>query len=340
MYRNPMVSPYKPSISRSPGGESETFHIAGAVGLDRQSIYGAITEGYVNGQDRILLEFKIGEEQYGWVFDRHVSSSAIDLILSGLKHDPEYREQFRKPAVPAKWVDSAQLGALLSKVFGEHEIVSQGDAEPALHSWEQVTKILVREKLPADFATFARKCPFLKLSRVKGNDCIAVRAPLGGAYKANLMLLTILEDFNAGKLGDQKAYGIDFERKSVMPTKPTIITAIRPSEKAVDEPSVSEKIAHINTRIEYYKLENQLRFLKAGRDEYSVMKEADLKSKITPEDRKTIVKQFPRKADELKCIRWHLRGLSVPDAILKVNIELDGAKIFTERAKGMREFDR
>jgi hypothetical protein len=339
VYRNPELAPYKPSITRTPGGDSETFHIAGAVGLDRQSIYGAITDGYVNGQAAVLMEFKIGVDEFRWVFDKFISSAAIDLILAGIKHDPAYREQFLKPAVPAKEVDSLQLATLLSKALGEHQIVSLGDGESTLHSWEKVTKVLLQERLPADFATFTRKCEFLNLSRVKGKDCIAVRTRFGDASKANRMFLTILEDYAAGKLGSQETYALAVGRTNLMPTKPTIVTSIRPSVDTVAEPSVTEKIAHINSRIENYKLANQLRFLKAGRDEFTAMKEPELISKIRQDDLKLIAKQFPKKSDALSCMRWHLRGLNISDAIQKVNIQLEGAKKFHERAKGMKEFD-
>jgi hypothetical protein len=339
VYNSHPYIPYKPSIRRSPGGTSETFMINKAVGVAEGSIHGAFTEGYFNSHDCVVLEFKIGNDEFRWVFDEYISNGVRDLVLSGIKHDPEYRKQFRQPAVPAKQVEQEQLTALLSAAFGEHEIVSLGDSEPTPHSWENITKVLMHEKLPADFATFARKCKFLNLSKVKGKDCIAVIAPVGSACQGNLMLLKILTDYTANQLGDQSDYALSGPRSRTMPSKPTITKAEPTPEQIAARPKVADVTEQLKTPQYPEQLKKTLMFLKAGRDEFSKMKEPELKSKIDPEDRKKIEKALKRPADVLKGIRWQLRGLSTEDAIYKVQLDIEGAKRFIERAEANKEFD-
>lgn len=339
MYSSYPYIPYKPSIRRSPGGTSETFMIHKAAGLAEGSIHGAFTEGYFNSHDCDVLEFKIGNDEFRWVFDGHISNAVRDLILSGIKHDPDYREQFRQPAVPAKEVDQGQLSTLLSAAFGEHEIVSLGDSEPTAHSWERITKVLVSEKLPANFATFARKCPFLNLSRVKGKDCIAVIAPVGSACQGNLMLLKILADYTSGTLGSQGDYALA-GRQRTMPTKPTMITSVPTSKQVADKPILADVVEQLKSPQIPENRKKTLMFLKAGRDEFSKMKDDELRSKIDPVECKKIEKEFFRKADVLKCMRWQLRGLSNENAIYKVKLDIESTTRFVERAEAGRHFER
>lgn len=339
MYNSHPYIAYKPSIRRSPGGTSETFTINKATWVDEGWIHGAFTEGYFNSHDCVVLEFKIGNDEFRWVFDGHISNAERDLILSGLKHDQGFREQFRKPAVPAKEVDQGQLSALLSTAFGEHEIVSLGDSEPTPHSWESITKFLVHEKLPADFATFARKCNFLNLSRVRGKDCIAVIAPVGCACQGNLMLLKVLTDYASRALGRQEDYALE-GRQRIRLSKPTITASAPTPEQIAERPTVADVVEQLKAPANEGSRRKTLMFLKAGRDEFSSMKEDDLKSKIDPTDCKKIVKSFNRKADVLKCIRWQLRGLSNEDAIYKVTLDIESTTRFVERAEAERIFER
>lgn len=340
MYSNHPVYTYKPSIRLSDKESSETFFMPDGECCQPGSVKGAISYGYLNGQEVTLLEFRADEEEYRWVFDTYVSSTARDMILLGIKNQPGYRDQFRQPAVPAKGIDQDQLSALLSKAFGEHEIVSLGDGEKTLHSWEKNTKVVVKEKLPAEFATFARKCDFLKLSKTKTKDSIAVTAPVGSAYLGNLKLVTILQDYIAGRLGTQADYSLAVEKINLMPSKPTILSTNRTLEKPAVTRNLAEILEEIRQPLSPEAMRKKLRFMKAGRDEFTAMKADELKAKMEPDYLRKVEKTFWRKDDVLKCMRWHLRGLSQDDAILKVTIDNESSTMFVERANASKAFDR
>jgi hypothetical protein len=202
------------------------------------------------------------------------------------------------------------------------------------------TKVVVKEKLPAEFATFARKCDFLKLSKTNTKDSIAVTAPVGSAYLGNLKLVTILQDYIAGRLGTQADYSLAVEKINLMPSKPTILSTKRTLEKPAVTRNLAEILEEIRQPLSPEAMRKKLRFMKAGRDEFTAMKADELKAKMEPDYLRKVEKTFWRKDDVLKCMRWHLRGLSQDEAILKVTIDNESSTMFVERANASKAFDR
>lgn len=331
---------FKPSIRRSPEGSHESFSLKTVDGV---AIKGAMTCGYINGTEGFLLEFLTDEHEYRWVFQSEISSAAKDLILAALRHDPAYREQFRKPAVPAKEADLVALSDLISRAFGEHQIASSGTVESTAHSWEKTIKVILGERMPAEFATFARKCPFLKLGKVRRQDCITVATDLGNAYQANTMFMKVVSDFVEGKLGRQADYAFEVKRINPLPSKPTITsTKQQPTaEQVAAQPSLNEQILQVKNSGDPQSLLRNLMFLKpGGRDEFSTMKLEDMQARIKPADLFQIEKRFKKVDERLKCMRWHLRGLPIKESIMKIEVDRETSQRFADRASASREFDR
>ena len=345
--RRPDIQPtahFKSKFRREPGSRHEVFSTNTVDGV---SLRGAMGAGYLNGAYVYLFEFEGGGDEYRWIFNDAIPDRSMSIITAGLRHDPSYRDQFKKPAVPAKEVDADALGELLSRAFGEHSIVSSGSIEPGPHSWESRLRIVLAEAIPAPFATFARKCPYLTLSKALRQDCITVTSPLGNASQANLLLIKAIEDFANGSLGSQADYKLVANKINTWPTKPEIISSKAKPEAQVSnvstapvpELTLAQKIERIiNTDNPKAKL-RELLFLKAGRDEFSAMKLEALESRIDPDDINQIYKHFSKPDDRLKSMRWLLRGLPTLGALAKVEVDNESTKKLLERKKDYSRFD-
>ena len=65
--------------------------------------------------------------------------------------------------------------------------------------------------------------------------------------------------------------------------------------------------------------------LKSGRDKFSSMKFSALSEQVEPTVLTEIRNDFEDETNAAKALRWHLRGLSVKDAIHKINVDLEVA---------------
>ena len=336
----PPTATFKSKLRREPGTRHEPFS---TTTVDGVYLKGAIGTGYLNGAYVYLLEFAGGGDEYRWVFDSPIPERSMDLIKAGIRHDPGYRDQFREPAVPAKVVDQDALVALLSRAFGEHTVESTGTIEPCPHSWESRLRIVLSEPLPASFASFVRKCPYLNISKVRRQDCITVTSALGNASSANLLFIKVIEDFASGNLGSQSDYKLETQKISTWPTKPAVIsTKVKPiSTNPIDEPVVTlpEKIQLVMNARNQDEKKRQLLFLKAGRDEFTVMKQSSVEERISQGDSSSICKHFLKLDDRLKAMRWVLRGLPAEDAIMKVDLDKESTTKLLERKKDYDRFD-
>lgn len=345
--RRPDIPPrahFKSKFRREPGSRHEAFSTNTVDGVH---LRGAMGTGYLNGAYVYLFEFEGGGDQYRWIFKDAIPEGRMSLIQAGLRNDPSYRDQFRKPAVPAKEADHDVLGALLSRAFGEHSIESSGSIEPGPHSWESRLRIVLAEAIPAPFATFARKCPYLTLSKTLRQDCITVTPPLGNASQANLLLIKAIEDFANGSLGSQADYKLVVDKINTWPTKPEIISSkAKPKTPGAEDASTPKPELTLAQKIDLIINSNdpkfrrrELLFLKAGRDEFSNMKLEALEERIDPDDINQIYKHFPKPDDRLKTMRWVLRGLPALGAMAKVEIDNESTQKLLERKKDYGRFD-
>lgn len=329
----PPVGTFKSALRREPGTRHEKYS---ANTVDGVYLTGAIGSGYLNGDYVYLFEFEGAGEEYRWVFEAPIPERSMELIQAGLRHDPSYRDQFRKPAVPAKEADSVVLGALLSRAFGEHTIESNGSIEPGPHSWASRLRIVLAERIPPAFAAFARKCPYLTLSKWRRQDCVTVTPPLGYASQANLLFIKAIEDFANGALGKQADYTLNAPKIITWPTKPEVISKEKAKGSvALPLPEAIESALNAPTQQDK---ERKLLYLKAGRDEFSKLKADAIEARITPDDAEMIKKEFHADRDRLKAMRWILRGLPVEDAIKKTNLDYDATAKLIEHKHTASKF--
>ena len=343
--RSPDIPPAPTMTSKfrkAPGTHNEAFSLTTVDGV---ALKGVIGSGYLNGAYVYLLEFRGGGEEYRWIFNDEIPEKSMAVLKEGLRLEPGYRDQFRKPAVPAKEVDLVTLSALLTRAFGDHTIDTTGTIEPVAHSWESRLRIVLAEPIPAAFASFARKCPYLTLNKTRRQDCLTVTAPLGNAAPANLLLIQAIEDFASGKLGEQSKYELNVTKISTWPTKPEHAQQPEPKPKAPPSSSkpaihpfnaeslltLSDKIARVGKAQDPKEKRRLLMFLKAGRDEFSLMKLEQVEALLDPDDVSSVYKAILKPDDRLKSMRWILRGLPASDAILKTEIEIESTQRFIER---------
>ncbi|MBI6882372.1 hypothetical protein [Pseudomonas putida] len=329
----PQEGTFRAKLRREPGTKHQKYS---ANTVDGVYLKGAIGSGYLNGQYVYLFEFEGSGEEYRWIFKDPIPEKSMELIQAGLRHDASYRDQFRKPAVPAKEADIAALGALLTRAFGEHTIESNGSVEPGPHSWESRLSIVLAERIPAAFATFARKCPYLTLSRSRRLDCITVTPPMGNASEANLLFIKAVEDFANGALGPISQYKLVAPSINTWPTKPLIIS--KGTVKETVALTVPDAIKSMLNAPSTKDKERQLLYLKAGRDEFSKLKAEEVESRLAPDDVVMIKKEFHSERDRLKTMRWVLRGLPITEAIQKTNIEYESAKRLLEKRSASKNF--
>lgn len=338
----------KAKFRKAPGTHNEAFS---TTTVDGVSLKGAIGTGYLNGAYVYLFEFRGGGDEYRWIFKKEIPERSMEMIKEGLRLDPSYRDQFRKPAVPTKEVDLTVLSTLLTRAFGDHTIDSTGTVEPVPHSWESRLRIVLAEPIPAAFATFARKCPYLTLNKTRRQDCITVTPPFGNAGPANLLFIKAIEDFANGTLGDHANYELAVEKINTWPTKPyvtprpepkPIVASIKPADLRIEaEPAqtLSDKIELIHQAQSPKEKRRQLLFLKSGRDEFSSMKLEAVEALIDPEDVTTVYQMIPKPDDRLKAMRWVLRGLPVIDAVLKIEIDNESTQKLLERKRDFGRFE-
>lgn len=335
-----MKQPFKTKFRRDPGSRPEAFS---ANTVDGVHLTGAIGTGYLNGAYVCLFEFEGAGEEYRWLFSDAIPEKHMELIKAGLRNDPAYRDQFRKPAVPAKEVDQVVLGDLLARAFGEHSIESTGSIEPGPHSWESRLRVVLADPIPATFATFVRKCSYLSLSKTLRQDCITVTPPLGNAHSANLLFIRALTDFAEGSLGSQADYKLKPEKFSTWPTKPEVISPPVTAKKKtfMVDPSVSfsDKIQLVINTSDADQKKRHLLFLKAGRDTFSTIKQEALEEMIAPEDVSAIHQRFKAAEDQSKALRWILRGLPLEDASLKVEIDNESKTKLVERKRDHNRYE-
>lgn len=318
----------------------ETFHLTTTEG---ELIVGKFTDPDSPDQPygHVLEASGAGDQDYRWVFNRVLNELTRSIILKGLKTDPEFRKQFAKPD-NLVFIDSKVVAEAVKAAFGDHQILDPGTAEPAAHSWEQETSVVLKEKPPKPFTDFLKKCPLMKLTKAKGGFHLRVTAANGHASEANSLFLTVLSDFAKGLPLDPKAYKYARKEISTMPTKPTLPQASKPKANTALEESIALiNASHKDTATDL------IGKLKVGRDEFTAMRADALKAKMDPEDLHRILgkfrvgTQYETKrcvSQASQCMRWRLRGLSLEQAVLKVELEAKSNEFFAERAASLSSF--
>lgn len=349
MSRNFPIPKFKSTFRKAPDCKHEKL---GLTTVDGVYLHGVIGDGYLNGKYVCLMEFQGAGEDYRWIFNEMIPEQSLALILLGLRHDPSYREQFKKPARLAEEADPVALRALVSKAFGDHTIYSNGSVERGPHPWESSLRIVLEESAPVQFVAFARKCPYLEIGKIRGMDCITVNAPLGNASQANLLLIQAIEDFSRGQLGNQDDYTLIPVTINTWPTKPKIISSNssdpieeKPSSwnrfsDVESKPTLKEKLLLVTESTDPAFKKRVLPFLKAGRDEFSRMKAAEVQESIAPSDRSKIQARIKKPENQIKAMRWHLRGLSITDAIEKIELDAEALTKLIDRKKAYETFGR
>ncbi|WP_274644667.1 hypothetical protein [Pseudomonas serbica] len=281
-------------------------------------------------------------QDYRWVFNSVLTDISMSMILKGLKLDPEFRKQFAKPDAIVLH-DTRVIADAVQSAFGDHEILDPGTAEPTAHSWEQNTSVVLKEKPPKPFTDFLSKFPGMKLTKAKGGFHLMVTSAMGHASEANQVFLTVLSDFANGVLLAPKAYKYDRKTINTKPTRPSLPQAQKSQVKIDLEQSI-EKINASEKEAATLLIEK----LKAGRDEFTTMKADALKDKIEPEELNRILTKFhvgtqfetkKRVSQASQCMRWRLRGLSLDQAMLKVDFEAKSDAFFAERSTSLNAFN-
>lgn len=318
----------------------EPFHLTTAEG---ELIVGKFTDPDSPDQPygHVLEASGAGDMDYRWVFNRVLDQVTRSIILKGLKIDPEFRKQFMKPD-DLVFLDMNVIAEAVQAAFGDHRILEPGTAEPATHSWEQETSVVLTEKPPKPFMDFLKKCPLMKVTKAKGGFHLRVTAAHGHASEANKVFLTVLSDFTKGALLDPKAYKYARKEISTMPTKPTLAQVTKPKPNTDLEESIALiNASHKDTATDL------IGKLKVGRDEFTAMRGEALKAKMAPEELHRIHGKFrvgtkyetKRGVSQAsQCMRWRLRGLSLEQAILKVDLEAKSNEFFAERAASLSSF--
>lgn len=155
-----------------------------------------------------LVAEGVGGRLYRWDFHRPLSKVTINIILKGLKSDPEFGKQFLKPD-NLVLIDRVTLADTVQAALGAHQILESGTAEPTAHSWEQETSVLLDAKQPALFLDFLKKSPLMKLTKTKDGFHLRVTPASGHASEANRLFLAVLSDYTKGDLKPPKAYQFD-----------------------------------------------------------------------------------------------------------------------------------
>lgn len=314
--------------------------------VDDVELRGGIGAGYLNGVYIFLFEFKGSDgHEYRWIFDQPIPERSIDLIKAGLRFDPGYREQFRKPAAPAKEFDAVELSRLIERAFGPYSLDSNGSIEPGHHCWESRLRIVLSEPLPAEFAAFVRECKFLSLSKIRHQECITVTAPLTRASAANLQLVKMIEDFSSGALGSLEDYTVAPKSSNTWPTKPEVVSpkaaeAIGYKSDRYPTRTLEEAVMHAREAVGQQEFIRRLSFLKAGRDQYSGMKIEALEQHLGQEAVDAIKQVCQKPENQLKAMRWAMRGLTTEEAIMKVKIDLEAIPKILDRKNASRDYDR
>lgn len=309
------------------------FEVETLAGL---KLTGHLLSGEIQGHDAHLLTMTSGSENFRWQFGLEVSLTEPNIrkILRGLEQDPEFLNQFRRPADTFELIEPTQLSALIQAALGDHTLVCTGTSKRTAHSWELATKFVLDNPLPDDFKEFARKHPQLKTSRSKGKTALTVGFPRGNASEANAMLIRILSDYRDKKLETPGAYKIQVQKTDTKLVAPAVkVEPVRKAPPSLD--SVVEKLKQ--PWLHAQDVKKALDSLKAGRDQFSNLKLDALKGAVTEAayqhlerasreaDRRSAsegVKQCIKPDEFLKrSLRWHLRGLSVEHAVMRVDGE-------------------
>jgi len=310
------------------------FEVETLAGL---KLTGHLLSGEIQGHDAQLLTMTSGSEEFRWQFGLEVSLTEPNIrkILRGLEQDPEFLNQFRRPADTFELIEPTQLSALIQAALGDHTLVCAGTSKRTAHSWELATKFVLDNPLPDDFKDFAKKHPQLKTSRSKGKTALTVGFPRGNASEANAMLIGILSDYRDNKLEAPGAYKIQIQKTDTKLVAPTVkaepVKNTPPSLDSVVEKLEKQPWLHAND------VKKALDSLRVGRDQFSSLKLDDLKGSVSEmayqhlerasreAERRSAsegVRQCIKPDEFLKrCLRWHLRGLSVEHAVMKVDSE-------------------
>jgi hypothetical protein len=303
--------------------------------LDGTTFEGEMASGQVQGRECDVLTMRSGDEEFRWHFgyDNYITENKLKTILKSLVKDPGFREQFRRPSGKIQMVKTVQLSALVQQAFGDHTVACAGTATPIAHSWELATKVVIEQKMPEDFKVFARKYQHLKLVKSKGKTALMLDFPLGHASEANAMFLKILADYNQGTLAAAKDYKLECKAVSTRLARPNL-----------PEVEIKQITTNVEDQVESLKeakdprdAKKVLEALKSGRDRFSAMRLESLKESVgdsvlyTFEDackaakKHHIENRFTHKFNPehyvARCIRWHLRGLPVEHAVVKVEQE-------------------
>ncbi|WP_274644625.1 hypothetical protein [Pseudomonas serbica] len=316
--------------------------------VDGTSLEGEVASGQVQGRECDVLTMRSGDEQFRWHFgnDNFITEKKLRNILKALEKDPGFRDQFRRPAEKLKMVNTAHLSSLIQKAFGDHSVTSAGTEKPTGHSWELATKVVINQKLPDDFMAFARKYEHLSLVKSRGKTALMVHFPLGLASEANAMFLKILTDYTQGCLGTPKDYKLDAKAVSTRLARPSIPEDLL----KLIMPNVEEKAESLKGPTHPATVKKILDGMEAGRDRFSGMRLGTLKECVgdaviyTFEEACKAAKKHHQKSHFThtfkpdnylaRCIRWHLRGLSVEHAIDKVEQENRAAENSIALRKG------
>jgi hypothetical protein len=321
--------------------------------LDGTTFEGEMASGQVQGGECDVLTMRSGDEQFRWHFgyDNNITENKLKNILKALVKDPGFRDQFRRPSGKIQMVNTDHLSALVQQAFGDHTVACAGTATPIAHSWELATKVVIEQKMPEDFKVFARKYQHLKLVKSKGKTALMLDFPLGHASEANAMLLKILADYNQGTLAAAKGYKLDCKAVSTRLARPNLPEV----EIKQITTNVEEQVESLKGPTHPRDAKKALDALKSGRDRFSSMRLEALKecvgdsviysfeeARVAAHKRHRengFTHKFMPDNYVARCIRWHLRGLSVEHAVVKVEGEDRAAENSIALNKGQSAFN-